>query len=180
VNYRRVPFAAHIKGNSTDGFMAGLNMTKVRLEAKKGATPGWPGFMGWLQATHPALYNHARVMNGEFVMAAENDHSAGSRILPGLSGDEAPPAANPSAVERFIAVATQAAGAILPLVQQQKVLKMQLARAKQGLPPLDVGAYIDPNQGVQFGINPATQKTVLWLGGGLVGALLLSRMLGRR
>lgn len=183
MNYRRIPFAPHVRGDSTSGFMAGLNMAKkIRLEAKKGAANGWPGFFGWLSQTHPALYNRVRVMDSDFVQVAEQQHNAGSAVLPGMAGDDVPQAAAPPAsqVQQFLQVATQAATAILPLVQQQKILKVQLQRAQQGLPPLDVGAYVDPNQGVNVGINPATQKTLLWLGGGAVAAFLLSRILGRR
>jgi hypothetical protein len=182
MNYRRIPFAPHIQGDSTSGFIAGLNMSKVRLEAKQGAAPGWPGFFGWAASVHPKLYNQLRVMDPDFVQAMEQQHNAGSAILPGVAGDDVPAAAAPakSQVAQFLQVATQAASAILPLVQQQKILKLQLQRAQQGLPPLDVGAYVDPNQGVNVGINPATQKTLLWLGGGVLGAWLLSRVLGRR
>lgn len=150
--------------------------TKVRLHAKEGAAPGWPGFLAWLAATHPDVYNRVAVMSPNFVGAMTSNNNTGSAVL-GLSGDATPA---PTNVQQFIAVATQAAGAILPLVQQQKILKMQLQRAQQGLPPLDVGAYIDPNQGVQFGLNQGTQRTVLWLGGGLLAAVVLARVLGSR
>jgi hypothetical protein len=180
MNYRRVPFAAHIKGDTVSGFMAGVgNMAKVRLEAKKGASPGWPGFVGWLATVHPKLYDTVRVTQPGIVASIESNRSNGSV----LSGDEAgvPGAAtSASALQTLAQTVVQAGATILPLIQQQKVLKLQLERAKQGLPPLDVGAYIDPNQGVNVGLTPATQKTLLWLGGGVVGAYLLTRLLGRR
>lgn len=153
---------------------------KVRLEAKQGATPGWPGFVGWLSVVHPQLYNAAKVYDPGVVASIETDHSNGSRLLAGA--DEAAPGAATSqtALANFANAVLAAGSTILPLVQQQKVLKLQLERAKQGLPPLDVGAYIDPNQGVNVGLTPATQKTLLWLGGGVLGAILLTRVLGRR
>lgn len=150
---------------------------RVRLEAKDGATPGWPGFVGWLAATHPKLYNVVRVSAPGIVAGIESNHTNGSV----LAGDgDAAPNTSANALQTLAQTVVQAGAAILPLVQQQKVLKLQLERAKQGLPPLDVGAYIDPNQGVNVGLTPATQKTLLWLGGGLAGALLLTRILGRR
>lgn len=151
----------------------------VRLQAKAGAAPGWAGFMGWLADTHPQLYNKVRVMDSDFVQAAEQQSNAGSVILAGLSGDDAPAPA-PSQVQQFLQTATAAAAAILPLVQQQKVLNMQLKRAQAGLPPLDVGAYIDPNQGMNVGITPATQKTLMYLVGGGIAAFLVSRVIRRR
>lgn len=157
-------------------------MAKVRLEAKRDAAPGWAGFFAWAASVHPKLYNKLRVMDPDFVQAMEQQHTAGSVILPGLSGDDIPAAAAPakSTVQQFLQVATQAASAILPLVQQQKILKVQLQRAQAGLPPLDVGAYVDPNQGVNVGLNPSTQKTLYWLGGGVLAAYVLSRVLARR
>lgn len=152
-------------------------MSKIILRAKTGAKPGWGGFFGWLAATHPQLYNRARVANPAFVDDIESDHSTGSRLLAG-DGTIAP--ASSATIQKVIDSIVNAGSAILPLVQQQKILKLQLERAKQGLPPLDVGQYVDPNQGLNVGLNPATQKTLLWLGGGAVAAFVLSRVLRRR
>jgi hypothetical protein len=177
MRYRRVPFAAHIQGNTTTGFMAGLPMSKVILKAKVGARPGWGGFFGWLASTHPQLYNRARVANPAFVQEVQSDHSTGSRLLAG-DGTVAP--ASSATIQKVIDTIVSAGSAILPLVQQQKILKLQLERAKQGLAPLDVGQYVDPNQGLNVGLNPATQKTMLWLGGGALAAFALSRLMRSR
>jgi hypothetical protein len=179
VDYKRIPFAAHIKGDNTSGFMAGFNMSKkVILRPKAGATPGLPGFVGWLAAVHPKLYSMVQASAPNQVSAIENMRSPGAQ----LSGDVPAPTApsiSGTALQQFVSTVTQAGAAILPLVQQQKILNLQLQRAKQGLPPLDVGAYIDPNQGLNVGLNPATQRTLLWLGGGLFGAWVLTRVLRR-
>lgn len=73
----------------------------------------------------------------------------------------------------------QAASAFLPLYQQQQVFKAQLDRAKAGLPPLDTSSVIDSNAGLNFGINPATQKTLLTFAGIAAAALLAHKLLGR-
>lgn len=174
--YKRIPFAAHIKGDSSAGFMGNIVMEKkVILKAKAGATPGYPGFVGWLAATHPKLYSVVSASAPEPLMAIENMRNPASRLT-GTEGGTPPP----SALQNFVTTVVQAGATVLPLIQQQKVLKLQLQRAQAGLPPLDVGAYIDPNAGFNVGINPGTQKVLLWLGGGVVGAFLLSRVLGRR
>ncbi len=173
MNYRRVPFAAHIKGNSTAGFMAGIEMSKVKVRVKEGAKPGWGGFFGWLAKVHPQVYNDVRVRQADVVSAIEGDHATGS-----VMGEIA--ATSPTTMQNVINTITAAGAAILPLVQQQKILKIQLERAKAGLAPLDADAYVGQNTGLNVGLNAGTQKTLLYLGGGLVGALVLMRLLKRR
>lgn len=178
MTYKRIPFARHIKGDNSTGFMGSINMQKkVILKARVGAAPGLPGFVGWLAATHPALYNRVAVSVPNQLNAIESMGASGSHLM----GD-APttaPSVSGTALQQFVSTVAQAGAAVLPLIQQQKVLKLQLQRAQQGLPPLDVGAYIDPNAGLNVGINPATQKVLLWLGGGVVGAWLLTRLMKR-
>lgn len=148
---------------------------KVLLKARKNAAPGYAGFVGWLAATHPDLYARVEATDPRTVLGLRNRQNPAQTLM----GDETA-APSKTALQQFVDTVVSAGAAVLPLVQQQKVLKMQLERAKQGLPPLDVGSYIDPNAGLNVGINPGTQKTLLWLGGGIVGAFLLSRIFGRR
>lgn len=148
--------------------------TKIMLKSKDGSAPGFPGFIAWLASTHPQVYNMVAVAEPEATQFYESDHASGSL----LSGDE--PAPQASRVQQFVDAITSAGSALLSLNQQKKILAVQLDRAKRGLQPLDVGAYVDPNQGVNVGLNPATRKTMLWLGGGLLAAVVLTRVLGRR
>lgn len=174
----------------------------VRLKAKEGAMPGWQGFVGWLAETHPKLYNMARISDPDTMQALEQQrHSASVLSGPGttLAGmglieptatnvgtasDGAPGSAvntsGGSALSSFVSMISQAGAALLPLYQQQKILNIQLKRAQNGQKPLDVGAYVDPNQGINVGMTPATQKTLLYLGGGLAGAWILTRFLKHR
>jgi hypothetical protein len=63
----------------------------------------------------------------------------------------------------------------LPLLimteQQRQLLQVQVDRAKQGLPPLDVSQY---GAGVNVGLSQSTQQMFWWLGAGVValGALV--------
>lgn len=82
-----------------------------------------------------------------------------------------------------------AAEKIIPTVYQYKTQKkvwdLQMQRAKQGQEPLDVSQYTAPPIRVQveptatsFEIAPET-KRMLWIGGAVVGGLILFSMLNR-
>lgn len=158
---------------------------KIRLKPRETASRGWKGFIGWLEATHPKVFDRVAVSNSNFVTGQLSLRNS-AQNLTGLAGDDnspaqtvtAPPPA-PSMIQQFVTSVAAAASALLPLAQQQKILKLQLKRAEAGLPPLDVGAYVDPNQGINVGVTPATQKTLLYLVGGVAGVFLLSRLLKR-
>jgi hypothetical protein len=145
----------------------------LRLKADRNLAPGWHGFMSWLAATHPQIYNQVRVTDPNTVEDIQNDTWPGSY----LAGDDP---AQKSALDRLAATITTIAGTVLPIVQQQQIVRAQIKRAKEGMPPLDVGAYVDPNQGVNVGLNPATRKVLYALAGGLGLAILLPRLLRRR
>lgn len=185
-----------------------MKATKVTLKAKEGAAPGWPGFLAWLAAVHPNVYSAVEVAQPDLVDAIETAKVSPGARLNGLNFASDPewawnlggpaavvaggsiPNANPAAVvvegtgatsriQSLIQTVTQAGAAYLSLDQQKRVLNMQLDRARQGLPPLDVGAYLDPNQGLNVGINQSTQRTILLVAAGLGGVFLLSRLLKR-
>jgi hypothetical protein len=194
--YKRIPFAAHIKGDLSTGFAGVTTMKKIRLPVATNASRGFKGFIGWMQEVHPRLYSIMTATEGDFIAGQENARSSGS-MLSGLGlvdpstnimGQEVSPGSTVSAsspptgsvVDQFIQSVTRAAAVLLPLSQQQKVLNLQLQRAKAGLPPLNVGAYIDQNSGINVGVTPATQKTLLYLGGGLAAAWVLTRFLKHR
>ena len=56
--------------------MAGTMVMRPRA----GAAPGWPGFFGWLAATHPDMYNYARVSLPNVVEDRQGISSAGSQL----------------------------------------------------------------------------------------------------
>jgi hypothetical protein len=161
-------------------------MTTVRLPVKAGASRGFQGFIGWLEATHPKLYNYALAADPDFVTGASNARSSGA-VLSGLGLVDVSPASTlqpqtsggSTSAQNFVNTLLQAGAAILPLVQQQKILAIQLKRAQAGQAPLDVGDYIDPNSGINVGVTAGTQKTLLYLAGGLGAVFLLSRLMKR-
>lgn len=63
---------------------------------------------------------------------------------------------------------------LLPIIvatdQQRQLLQVQVDRAKQGLPPLDVSQY---GAGVQVGVSSNLQKLITYGGIGLLAVLAL-------
>jgi len=124
-------------------------------------------FLDWADATYPGSKD---------------------RILRAI--DTAPGGMGAAPTEKSVPWYTQvldAAKVILPTFAQYKVqskiTKLQLDRAKAGLPPIDASQYTAPPITVQHEIvaqkiSPQT-KTMLWVGGGIVLALLLIPLLRR-
>lgn len=61
--------------------------------------------------------------------------------------------------------------------QQKQLLQVQVDRARQGLPPLDVTQYAG---GVQVGMSPELQRMLLWGGGLALGLLAIATLRPRR
>lgn len=96
---------------------------------------------------------------------------------------EAPP--SNSLVDTIKEIANVAAQAYLTREQmqsQQKILDVQLQRAQQGLPPLNIDptTYGLPQPSIGVGLDAGTTKTLLWVGGGLALALMLGLIGGGR
>lgn len=74
----------------------------------------------------------------------------------------------------------ETAARLIPMVaatyQQKQLLDVQVNRAKQGLPPLNVSQY---GLGVQVGLDSNTRLAIFG-GVAVLGALLLTSMRGRR
>ena len=58
-------------------------------------------------------------------------------------------------------------------VQQFQLMQLNIERAKQGLPPIDIASY--SGVGVNVGLSPDTQKLIMWGGAALLAVLLLRR-----
>lgn len=179
-------------------------LKKVVLSAKKGAAPGFPGFFGWLAATHPELYNRAQVALPSYATWYGGSGSGANINVPGLGRlgaddssvlqDVAAPDFSQSAFSIGITDSTPLptsnfadtiantvktlASSILPVIGQQKILDIQLQRAKAGLPPLDTSALNDA-AGLHVGLTSSTQKTFLMIAGigaaALIGMSLLKK-----
>jgi hypothetical protein len=72
--------------------------------------------------------------------------------------------------ETWIEALSRAAGQVAMADYQRRLLNLQLERARQGQPPLDVSQY-----GVGVNIQAPQLNTVILLGVGLLAVLLLRR-----
>ena len=75
--------------------------------------------------------------------------------------------------EDWLTTAQRIMTAVTMTYQQQQLMSLNIERAKQGLPPLDIAQYT--GVGVNVGLSPATQQLVMVLGLGLLGILFLGR-----
>jgi len=73
--------------------------------------------------------------------------------------------------------ATRILSALSMSQQQRELMKINIERAKQGLPPLDIAQYT--GVGVQVGVSPQTQQLITY-GGLALLAFLVFRTLARR
>lgn len=105
-----------------------------------------------------------------FNTAVDQLQSASDIIAPGFN-DKVAAAAAPG--EDWLTTAQRIMTAVTMTYQQQQLMTLNIERAKQGLPPLDIAQYT--GVGVNVGLSPATQQLVLVLGLGLLGILFLSR-----
>lgn len=74
--------------------------------------------------------------------------------------------------ESWIDTIARAMTTVVMADYQRDVLRLQLERARQGLPPLDAAQY---GAGVTVGLSPSTQQLLILGGLGLLAVLFLSR-----
>lgn len=65
----------------------------------------------------------------------------------------------------------------LNLVQTQQLNQINVARARQGLPPIDTSRYT--GMGVNLGLTPQTQQLVMYGGLALLAVLLINNLTKR-
>jgi len=105
-----------------------------------------------------------------FYEAVDQLQIASDTIAPGFNEKVA---ASAAPGEDWLTTAQRIMTAVTMTYQQQQLMSLNIERAKQGLPPLDINQYT--GVGVNVGLSPATQQLVMVLGLGLLGILFLSR-----
>ena len=90
------------------------------------------------------------------------------------------PTKTDSSTSQLVNTIASIGSSILNLTQDQKLFNTNLQRAAAGKPPLSASSYLNPNAGINFGMTPGTQSTLLMLAAGLGGVFLLSRFLKKR
>lgn len=74
--------------------------------------------------------------------------------------------------ESWIDTLTRMLPGLVATYQQKQILSVQMDRARQGLPPLDMSQY---GMGVNIGLSPQTLNTLLLAAGGIALVLMLKR-----
>jgi hypothetical protein len=193
------PYRAGYSTYEGHGGGNGLAGTKTVAIARpvKGAAAGWPGLMGWMAANHPQLYNYVKVSLPD--LDVEGVRSGASQLgyigddtsdlldmnsnvgIPASAASEGITNSTPMMTSNWASqlaqTITSAGAAILPLVQQQKLLAVNVDRAAKGLPPVNISSYESATQGLNVGLNASTQKTLMYVAGGLALAYLASKVL---
>lgn len=145
-------------------------------ERKSNLPAGMKGFLAWMAREQPIM--HERLLN---------------RIHSGTLGDIGltAPVNTESTQPVSSSVADTIKNTLMALSQgyltyeqtraQSKVLDLQLQRAKQGLPPLDINTEsfgVGPS--VSVGLSPGTKTMLMWGGIGLAAVILLPKLLPSR
>jgi len=127
-----------------------MKNTTMAVPAQVSLTPAQLSFLHWLRSYNPTLYAQA-------VDSANRSVARGSRGM--LSGLGSWWSSLTSAVSSIGSAVAGAAGTVAPaLLQyqtQKKVLGVQLARAQQGLQPLDMSQLSMP--AYQLQVSPSAQ-----------------------
>ena len=75
--------------------------------------------------------------------------------------------------ESWIDTLTKLVPALTMTVQQVQLMQLNIERAKNGLPPIDIASY--SGIGVNVGISPATRNLIIYGGIALVAVFFLTR-----
>lgn len=75
--------------------------------------------------------------------------------------------------ESWIDTLTKLVPALTMTVQQVQLMQLNIERAKNGLPPIDIASYT--GVGVNVGLSPATRNLLIYGGIALVAVLFLTR-----
>lgn len=150
-------------------FFVNPNQRRVRNAARQ-------QFLVWLGARHPNLA--ARVNPGSG-FGAEMAALAADYSLPSANQTTVTAAADDSWWKSLTKSISEAAPQFIQAKAQYDLMKTNLRRAEQGLPPID-SASIAPTVKVQAQTSPEQNK-VLLIGAAIIGgALLLPALLKRR
>lgn len=141
---------------------------------------GTKGFFEWLKDKQPQLY--AKVAEGFQPPQVGVGGMYDIAEDPATKTTETPMSTGiMSSITNLVNVAAQGYLTKQQMDAQKQLLDVQLQRASQGLPPLNINPAqygLTPQIGV--GLSPQTQSLVMWGGGLLLAALVLPKLLGGR
>lgn len=145
-------------------------------EIKSNLPGGMKGFLAWLQKTQPRIHERlseqlrSTELSGLGVTAPDQTSTA--------------PAATSTVdkIKDMILALSQGYLTFEQMNAQKKVLDLQLSRAQQGLPPLnlDMQQYGLTGPSINVGMSADTKKVLMYGGIGLAAVLLLPKFLRGR
>lgn len=151
---------------------------KEGCSMKKISTTGTRGFLEWMRANQPKIYAaFAKQLNTSSVVSGLG--AVGDPIADSTTAATSQNWAD--SLQQLFMVASQAYLTKEQLSAQRKLLDVQLARAQQGLAPLDINMSqygIAPSVGV--GMTPDTKRFLTWAAIGAGVFFLAPRLLGSR
>jgi hypothetical protein len=129
---------------------------------------GAAGLVEWIKLRQPYLYRR---------VARQLEKLAASP----LADDVTPAPTWSDTLKNLVTVAGQAMLSKSQLDAQQKILDLQISRAKAGLAPLDIDPTTFGITGPQVtvGLDPSTKNLALIVGGILAAVYLLPKLRGR-
>ena len=146
-------------------------------------------FLTWLKRSNPAVFRsalkHAETAKAHF--AAQSGNPAALSGLGWTMGENGTLVAeNKNWWQTFAEGITQAGTAYLAYKGQKAAIDLNLQRAQQGLPPIDVSRYTAPTVRTQVDVSPEIlarlreggMNTMLLVGGIAAAFLLLPRLMG--
>lgn len=150
-------------------------MTAVNIQAR-----GTKGFFQYIRRAMPRTYAH---IERELRSTGQLQGMGLTAPTVAAVATETPPSS--SLVDTIKELATVAGQVYLTREQmqaQQQILNVQLQRAQQGLPPLNIDptTYGLPQPSVGISLDPSTQKILIYGGIGLAVALMLGLIGGGR
>ena len=142
-------------------------------------TKGTKGFLQWMRIALPQTY---RSVKKDLQQSASM--SGLGLIEPVQTASEQPMSSSLATTLREIAqVAAQAYLTKEQIDAQQRIVNVQLTRAQNNLPPLNIDpqTYGLPAPSIGFGLTGDTRQLLMWGGGIALGVYLLASMMkGRR
>jgi hypothetical protein len=183
-----------------------LTPIKIRLPVATHYGTGREGFMAWLRDTQPDNYRalvslypdmgersatesldtHLGVGDLTDSIDLTNIQPAVSAFDPSTLSIDPPPIISPSQAVQvtpggtdWVQTVTNVLTPLANAYSQVQLNNVQLQRAAKGLPPLNTAAYQNASS-LKAGLDPATQKTVLMVGGMIVLGFLGFGFLSKR
>jgi hypothetical protein len=140
--------------------------------------PGAEGFFAWLEKWQPSLARAAAkhlppVKSNAMGFLVSDTTSVATTTAPTSGGTVL------DTVKNALMIASQAYLTKTQLDAQRKLLDLQIARAQQGYPPLDIDPSTMGVPRVDVGVSAEVKQAGLWIGG-IIGGLLLLSMVTRR